>query len=328
MTTITLIPQSRSEQHTFPVSANQIQASQISATAPTQQNTVNVSGTLPGKQAKGQLTFINQTNVDVVVQTTIITGKSGISVTFTGPITVPALNPPDIIVTGVATDAGPHGNIPQFDIDEFCCAPNNEVVVKNTTAFTGGRNATPNDQVQQSDIDTAAQGLVTAQKQQEQNNLKAKLTATEQVVSGSNQCKPTITPDHPVGSQATTVTVSVSVTCTEEVYDTAAAQSAGTSLLATQATQDLGSAYRLAGNVAVNVTGGYNGAPIALKTQGLWAYAFSTTRLNQLASLVAGKSSAEAREILLSQPGIANIQLPTTSDLPPANRIHMKVQVP
>jgi hypothetical protein len=108
------------------------------ATAPAQQRSGKVSSTLPAQRASGPLTFINQTNVDVIIQTTILIGKSGISVTFTGPITVHPVNPTYVTVTGYAVNGGPAGNIPAFDIDQYCCAPNKAIIVKNG-AFTGGR---------------------------------------------------------------------------------------------------------------------------------------------------------------------------------------------
>lgn len=324
--TITLIPKSVSETKDFTVPANQIQAHQISATASEQTNTVNTTGTLPEAHAMGKLTFINQGTQDITIPTTTIVGKSGVAVSFTGPIVVKAVNPTFITVPGFAVEIGPGGNIPAFDIDEHCCVPDNQIVVKND-AFSGGRLGTPNDQVQQSDITQAAQDLVSTQTRQEQDMLQSQVKSTEQVASSSNKCSPTITPNHPVGTQAKTVTVTVSVTCTEVVYDAASAQTTTTNLLTQKATQELGAAYRLANHVVIkNMTLINNATQATFSAQGVWVYAFSADRLNQLARVCAGKSPAAAHALLLNQPGISNVQISTTSTLPSADHIQMKVQ--
>lgn len=324
--TVTLVPRAKQEQVTTPVSANQIQARQLSATAPVQTSTGNVSGTLPAKKSHGELTFINQTSVSVTIQTTTIKGKSGVPITFQGPIVIPAINPPTAVVVGVAVNTGINGNIPLFDIDEFCCAPNNEIVVKNTTAFTGGQNAQPNDQIQQSDIANEANPLVTSQTQSEQARLKTQVQSNERVVSGSNHCQPTVTSDAPAGTQAKTVTVSVSVVCTEDVYNTSLAQKIAMHQLNQQARQDVGAAYQLAGQAAISVV--MDGNQQILKAQGIWAYTFSPDRLRQLATSIASKSQADARNLLLQQQGIADVRFSTTGTLPSANHIQMGVQIP
>jgi len=324
--TVTLIPRAKQEQIATPVDANQIQVRQLSATAPAQTNTGQVTGTLPATKAHGELLFLNNGSVNVTIPTMTFTGKSGVKITFQGPLTVPAINPPEATTTGFAVDAGAAGNIPAFDILQYCCAPNNTIQVRNPNAFTGGQDAQPNDQIQQSDITAAANPLIASQTQSEQANLKGQMKNTERVVSGSNQCPPTVTPSAPAGTQAKTITVTVSVTCTEQVYDAASAQTIAMRLLTQQAMQDVGAAYRLSGQAAVSVE--MNGKQLLLKAQGVWAYAFSSARLSQLAAVIAGKSQAAARSLLLQQPGIADVRFSTTGALPSADRIQMRVQVP
>jgi hypothetical protein len=90
---------------------------------------------IQGKRATGQLTFINNGSTPITIQSTTISGHSGVQVSFTGPITIPAVPPSSAVVTGFAVNAGAAGNIPVLDIVEPCCATN--IVVKNTTIFTG-----------------------------------------------------------------------------------------------------------------------------------------------------------------------------------------------
>lgn len=95
-----------------------------------------------------------------------------------------------------------------FFIDKSCCV--SSLLVKNIEAFTRGRDAQPNDAVQQSDIDQAAKSLIDTQTSQEQASLNAQVQSNEQVVSGSNKRQPTVTPDNPVDIQAKMVTLTVS----------------------------------------------------------------------------------------------------------------------
>jgi serine/threonine protein kinase len=329
ITTVTLIPRSQSEQNNYLLTAvtsipdpanRQIPARLLTTTATRKQATGNVSGSIQATTAHGRLLFLNNTNHDVVVQTTNFTGKSGVPVTFQGPVTVPFNNPTFIEVPAFAVNPGAAGNIPQFDIVQNCCATG--IVVKNT-AFTGGQDAQPNNIVQQSDIDTIAHPLIVAQTQSDQTSLKEQVKSNERVVDGSLQCQPNTNSNHQAGDTAKTVTVTVAVTCSEEAYDYQAAQATATNLLQAQAASDptLRAGYKLDGQIVVNVQSSVvadSGGQVNLNVQarGLWVYNFSTAGLHHLASLIAGKSETDARTFLLQQPGIADVQFSSNGGLP------------
>lgn len=142
-------------------------------------------------------------------------------------------------------------------------------------------------------------------------------------MENSLQCQPTIQANHQVGERAQTVTVTVIVTCKEEVYDYQAAQKLATSLLQTQVTDDpqLGSAYALDGTLVLNVqsdtVASVDGqVGLAIQARGVWVYTFSALHLHQLAEQIAGKSQADARALLLKQAGVSVVQLSTTGELP------------
>jgi serine/threonine protein kinase len=327
-TTVTITPRSQQVQGNYPISAvtgipdaaqHQIQARLLTASAVMQQATGPVSGTIPGTKAHGQLTFINNGATNITVPTMTFTGKSGVAVTFQGPITVTAI-PASITVNAVAVDAGATGNIPAFDILENCCAAGTQIQVRNATKFSGGTDAVANSQVQQSDINNAAQPLLTSQTQAEQQKLALLIKSNEQVVANSAKCTPDTTADHNVGDSATSITVQVAVTCTEEVYDAQAAQSTALALLAAQAAKIPGTGYRLMGQALVHMQGTTIGngqtVTVQMQAQGTYSYAFSAVMLHQLATLIAGKSATVANSLLLQQPGVANVQLNTTSTLP------------
>lgn len=321
--TVTLIPRAQAAQNTFSLFANQIRARQITATASPQSATGRASGTIPATKATGTLTFLNQTSTDITLQSAIITDKNGIQVSFTGPLLVPATtNNASATTTGTAVQAGARGNIPSFDITMPCCAPNHEIVVENTTAFTGGADARPNARVLQNDIDQAAKALQASQTQQEQAQLATQVQSGEQAIARTMQCQPQVQSDVPAGTHATSVTVTVAVTCTEEVYNQAAAQALASSQLNAQAP----TGYMLSGRVMVSAPAMTDANTIQIHAQGQWLYHFSQTQLNQMALLVAGKSQAQAQTLLLQQTGVSDVHISGPITLPSADHIQIQVQ--
>lgn len=320
--TVTLIPRSQVIQNTLALSAAQVHARQISATASPQSATGKTSGTIPATKATGTLTFLNQAGADVTIQSAVITDKQGVQVSFTGPLLVPATsNNASATASATAVQAGASGNIPSFAITMPCCAPNREIVVENTTAFTGGADAQPDDRVLQGDIDQAADPLKASQTQQEQTQLAAQVRNNEQVIPGTMQCQPQVKSDVPVGAQATSVTVTVTVTCSEQVYDQEAAQAQATSLLNAQAPMG----YMLSGQVSVSMLSMSDANTIQLHAQGRWLYHFSQTQLNQFARLIANQSQTQARALLRQQTGIFDTRISGPATLPSADRIQIQV---
>ena len=180
----------------------------------TQSSLISLSRVILPGHAIGQLVFINDGPTDITLQSTILRSKNGIEIAFTGPITVPALDP-TIIATGFAVIAGDPGNIPLFALVQACCGAN--IVVKNATAFIREQQVPPNDLLTQNDIDTAAQPLNAALMQEVLTTLNGQVRSNAHVVNGSVQCHQAIMANHHVGDVAQTVTITVTVTCNEEV---------------------------------------------------------------------------------------------------------------
>ncbi len=338
---VTLTPQARLEQASYTFTAipgattdsarRQVAARLLNSTSPTQSTTANATGSIPATTARGQLTFINNTANTITVQTTTITDNNGIQFSFNGPVTVPA-NPPTVTVAGFAVNPGINGNIPTLDIDKACCAPGGAIFVKNT-AFTGGQDAVHNGVIQQSDIDGVARGLAGTLTQGAQADLARQVRSGERVVAGSVACQPQTSANQQAGDQAKSVTVQVAVTCGEEVYDDAAVRQLAGDMLNARVASDstLGAAYHLNGPLTVNVLGasaidGTRNVALNVQARGTWAYAFSPARLRQLASLIAGKSEADARALLLQQAGIMDVQFRPEGNLPGnVDEIEMRV---
>src|SRR5215470_13461875 len=125
---------------------------------------------------------------------------------------------------------------------------------------------------------------------------------------GSLQCQRAVTPDHLVGSDASQVTVSVSVTCHAEVYDDEAIVRLVTGALMQQAMTTLGTGYALHGTISTTITPA--GAPphtkpgtltLLVAGQGVWVYQVRRAEQARLTRRIAGLSRQQAIRVLQQQ---------------------------
>jgi hypothetical protein len=332
--TVTITPNSKDESNIFQIigvtstpnpAMRQVPARIISATSPAQSKTVQSTGSIPGTRATGALTFLNNTTSNKSFGSVILRGASGVPVTFNGPITVPAVPPASLTVRGFAVNVGSAGNIGALDISGPCCATG--IVVKNG-AFSGGQNPQPNSVVQQSDINSAASALTASLTPGTQAALQKQVHPNEQVVPSTLRCTSAVSANHAAGDHAPNVTVIVSVTCKEEVYDQQAALSMAANLLAKQASTDLGPNYALTGNIVANVTrvtvvDTKGTLSILVSAQGVWVYQFSNTVLQGFANHIANMTNQDAITYLMSQPGVKAVKIdnPNGNTLPDAAHI-------
>ena len=161
--------------------------------------------------------------------------------------------------------------------------------------------------VTQADIDHAAGPLVAALTPATQESLRGKIYPNERL-AGQVQCQSAITRDHPVGSEASQVTVSVSVACHAQVYDHEAVVRLVTGALMQQATATLGTDYALRGTISTTIT--QAGAPphakpgtltLLVTGQGVWVYQVSRAEQARLTRLIAGLSGQQAMHLLQQQ---------------------------
>src|SRR5579875_2062380 len=321
--TVTIIPASQQVQHTYQITAvlgvpdptrNQVDARVLYATSQTQSQTVKATGqgSTPGRQAQGTLTYYNtSTATQTIPAGTVIFDPNGIAVVNDDTITLPALNPAAGL--GSVTDAahtvnvGSAQNIPANDFnDQACCGEG--IYVSNTVAFTGGQDAQTFTYVQQSDIDGVVQSLSSSLTQQATANLQGQVRTNEKPV-GKPHCTPQETSNHQAGARASTVTVSVTVSCVAEVYDMQAVQALATNELTQDASKNPGPAYAPVGDIVTQVV---QATPdksgnilLAVKAGGTWAYQFTPAQRQHFANLIAGKSSQDAKAILQNQTGVA-----------------------
>jgi hypothetical protein len=187
--------------------------------------------------------------------------------------------------------------------------------------FSGGQDPQNYTFVQTSDIQGAVNVLEPPLVTQAQNSLKSQIKSNEQV-AGSTTCSPSIAQSQNPGDKASSVTVTVSVTCRAEVFDQKGTLALVSNLLKTKATNDFGANYGLVGNIVTQAqVQGVNKGVVSLlvSAKGVWAYSFTDARQLELKKLIAGKSVSDATTILKSQQGIANVSFDPNSGTLPSN---------
>ncbi len=288
------------------------------------------------------MTFYNAAPYSqTVVAGTVLSGADGVEIITAAPTVIPAGNSPiegEVTVPAHATTIGPQGNIAPLDLNGLCCLAG--VSVKNTAAFHDGQYAYDYPMVTQADIDHAAGLLLATLTAATQTGLQGEVHPNERLAE-PGVCQPAVTPDHPAGSDASQVTVSVSVACHAQVYDREAVVRLVTNALMQQATTTLGTGYALRGTISTTIT--QAGTPLHAKAgtltllvtgQGVWVYQVSATEQARLTRLITGLSRQAAMYVLQQQePGhLAAVHIQVTglwtdgSRLPadPA-RIHLLV---
>ncbi len=267
------------------------------------------TGHAPARVGEGTVTFYNAAPYSQTVAAgTLLTGADGVEIVTDAPAVIPAGNPPiegEATVPAHATAIGPQGNIAPLDLNGLCCIVG--ISVKNTTAFHDGQDAYDFPMVTQADIDQAAGPLLATLTSATQASLQAEVHPNERL-AGQVGCQPTVTPDHPVGSDASQVTVSVSATCHAEVYDYGTVVRLVTNALMQQATTNLGTDYALRGTINTTITpaGALPHAKPGTLTllvtgQGAWVYQVRVAEQARLTKLIAGLSRQAAVQVLQQQ---------------------------
>ena len=341
--TVTLVPERKTLSATLTVTAlatgtpeqarEQVTARVLLASSPTQSQTAPTTGTghAPARVGEGTVTFYNAAPYSQMVAAgTVLTGTDGVEIVTDAPAVIPAGNSPiegEVTVPAHATVIGPQGNIAPLDLNGLCCLAG--VSVKNTTAFHDGQDAYDYPMVTQADIDHAAGPLLATLTAATQTGLQGEVHPNERLV-GPIACQPAVTPDHPVGSDASQVTVSVSVTCHAQVYDHEAVVRLVTNALMQQATTTLGTDYALRGTISTTITPA--GTPPHAKVgtltllvtgQGIWVYQVSATEQARLTRLITGLSRQQAMHVLQQQePGhLAAVHIQVTGLWASGNRL-------
>jgi len=167
--------------------------------------------------------------------------------------------------------------------------------------------------------------------------LQKKVLPNEQVVPHTFICnKSAFTANHGAGDHASSVTVTVAITCKEEVYDQKAALTMAAGLLKTNPPPAApGPPYALntdPGNILTQVTrvtaiDTKGTVSILVRAEGVWVYHFDDSTLTGFKNHIAKMSEQDAIKYLKGQQGVSdvNIVISSGTDLPDAANITMKV---
>jgi VCBS repeat-containing protein len=188
--------------------------------------------------------------------------------------------------------------------------------ITNYGSFTGGTSPTTSTVVAQSDIDNAANNLIQTNQPDAQQVLQGQLNAGEQL-AGSPGCQPATSSNHSAGYAASTVTVTVTFTCTGEAYDQAGALTLASRLLTNQAASNPGAGYALVGQikrtfVSAAAPDSQGNIALVVQAEGVWAYSFSDSQKQALARLIAGKNKQDAISSLMAEIGVAQVSIQIT----------------
>lgn len=341
-TVVTITPAKKGLQHTYTILAvtstpdsakQQIAARQLTVVTAPQSQTVQATGTsTQGTHASGLLTLYNYSTSSSVTLNAGMqianTQSTPVDMILDAAVTAPpgqdASNPGTAHVPAHVVQPGTIGNLPPVnngDAGFYSCTncPNGKVKgyeIENDAAFSGGQNSQTVTTVQQSDIDNAANKLKVANAPNPRQIFQAQVRTNEQLIN-SAQCKPNISSNPAAGAQATSVTVTVTFTCTGEVYDQSAALALAQKLLMNQAKGSFGPRYTLQGSIAATETRAVltdtkqGTITLTASTSGTWVTHFDDTYLQALAVSIAGKTRQEAQSILSANKDIvsADIQI-------------------
>ncbi len=295
--------------------ARQVSSRVLTYTTPVQTKTAQASGkhVVEAKRASGTITFFNTNTTPTFVGVTTFPVGNSMSIVTDKGVSVPGGTLPDlgtVTVQAHASDPGPNGNINAGTISGNCCSAG--IAAKNSD-FTGGTEASNYKVVSQADIDGAADPLKKSEQEAAQKQLQAQLKPGEHAID-NGKCTPNVTSDHKADEKADAVTVSVTATCTQIVYNQEAAQNVTATLLKQGAANDPGAGYQLAGQVvtsqkSANVTDEKNGTvSLVLKAEGIWVYQFTDQTKQDLARQLAGKSKSAGLTILNNDKRIAKVK--------------------
>ena len=331
--TITLIPV---EKHVSLTTTIQVQGRMLPALTLSQSITVSATGKRHQNAARahGTITFYNGLlSRQTIALGTILTGADGIQIITDQLASIPPASnttPPTFgqaIVKAHAVQPGERGNISPYDINDSCCGAS--LLVKNTTAFTGGQNARDYSVVTGRDIENAATSLKTTLTKSEQGAFNAQLTEGEALLTPP--CKPATTANHRIGEEAKEVTITVSETCEGFAYDAHTLHRLATQMITHQPTR---TGYTLLGDVMASVihatiTDQARGiATLTVKLDATFIYQITPGEKQQLVNIIAGKSKSSALHTLVALPGIQAASIRCTGgDTLPHDPNHISISI-
>lgn len=251
-------------------------------------------------RATGTLTFYNGLfTSQFIAQGTVFTGRDGVQVTTDQSVTIPPNEPPvdgQATVFAHALSPGEAGNIATSDI---AITLNNGLLVRNRF-FSGGQDARTFRAVAAKDLTlltstvnaTVAQAFTTA----------FPLQLGEAAIP--THCTTKATPNHQVGAEAQSVTLTMSKTCTAIAYNQSQLTRAATAAFTKTRP---GESYHVVGRLQTSLI---SVTPLTVILSGKWAFTFSQDYQDFLAEQIQGDTPEKARAYLLQTGVISYASVP------------------
>ncbi len=316
----------------------QVRARLLSEQSPAFTQTVSTTGHghTRAQAAGGTLTFYNAAPyTQTVAAGTVLTGTDGIQLVTDQAALLPAANLPAVGIATIpaqAVQVGQEGNIAPLDLNGLCCVAG--ISVKNTDAFTGGQLARDYPVVARQDVDEVVARESSPLTQEAQAHLQADVRPGEQLIAPA-QCHPNVSSDHPVGSEAAHVTITLTLTCQGEVYDQQAVQQLTSTALSTQAHATLGTGYSVQGPITTSITQAatteqaHGTLSLLVSAQGTWSYQFSSTEIARLSRRIAGLPRQEAVSLLKHDAHVQAVSITETwnANTVPTDPAHIQFMV-
>jgi Baseplate J-like protein len=293
----------------------------LTVTATTTRSPVQATGILyrPGTQARGTLTWYNQMRqTQTIPSGTILSIAHNMQIVTDAEVTVPASSPPTISqASGPAHigQAGQQGNIPAGAVNALCSCSSG-VSATNLTAFSGGINEQTSSILLQTDVDQAVASQKEPLTQQASDTLKHQMQASEQTVALPS-CSFHTSADHTIGGvvePGTQIKVSLTISCTSEVFDQHEVSNEAKQHFIHQGTHDLGKQFlpnditeKIEQSMLLDQQEGT--LQITLHVQGTWIYQLSNEQIHTLQSQLAGMTPNQARQFATHIKGIHHVTI-------------------
>lgn len=331
---VTLVPLNRVVKNTYMIemvtsqpniAQKQVEGVRTISDSQSQLLQVNATGniTTPATNATGTLTFSSPTKRITIPAGATFLDKNNIALVLNAPVTLRRLGGSTVSVGAHASPAGSKGNIPALDLNGVFCYPNcatGSTFHLQNTAFAGGRDPQSNTYVQQSDITNAASQLENSLTSAAQAAIQAQIKTTEQLMGSISCGLASFSSNQQAGDKVPNVTVSITETCSGEVYSV----QPGLTLAANLLKQDLstlsGPGYAIVGNATTQVLtqpeliDSQGTLLMKIMASGTAVYQFTPTEALAFAKLIAGKSPADAQALLLQQIGVAQATINFTGN--------------
>ena len=325
--TITLFPTQRAMSHQYAFlavtgtadqSRNQVPSRVLSFTTPTKSATITTTGTgyTPAIQAKGTVILYNEANYNQTIAAgTVIAGNDGRQIVTDQTVTIAAGNPPYLgssTVLAHSLQAGEVGNIQALDINGLCCLAG--IYAKNTSGFSGGLDPKPYPMLSHTDLERETQSLAGSLSPLAKAGTQKQALESEQFLQPM-QCSLTSSSHPKVGERAITATVSVSETCSAQVFDVAVLQKLTSVQFVQDSQKQLGSNFIQRGNLSTSIEKttrldkSHHTCQLTVSATGTLILYLSQAQMQALKMQIAGKKITEAQRQLLALAGVQGVAI-------------------